>query len=147
MVVAVSVNGVQAWAEGFGYSDVEQLTPCTKDTVMRIASISKTVTAVIAAKLVDEGKLNLDQPVQARSRLLRTEMLYIHFRLQKYVADFPEKTFEGKKVTITPRHLLSHTSGIRHYKYGKFDFEVGFLKKICAIMNSAVTSLYRVFPR
>ena len=65
MTVAVSVNGVEAWSEGFGYSNVEQLTPCTKDTVMRIASISKPITAAIAAKLVEQGKLDLDQPIQA----------------------------------------------------------------------------------
>ena len=35
--------------------------------------------------------------------------------IQKYVDYFPEKTFNGDKVTITPRMLMSHTSGVRHY--------------------------------
>ena len=49
-------------------------------SVMRIASISKAVTAVIAAKLWEAGKLDLDKPVQ------------------HYVPDFPEKEFMGEKV-------------------------------------------------
>ena len=53
---------------------------------------------VSTARLWEEGKLDLDAPVQ------------------KYVPSFPEKTFNGKKVTITSRHLLSHLGGIRHYE-------------------------------
>ena len=51
-----------------------------------------------SAKLWEEGKLDLDAPIQ------------------KYVASFPEKTFSGSPVTLTTRHLLSHLGGIRHYK-------------------------------
>ena len=50
-----------------------------------------------AVKLLEEGKLNLDDPVQ------------------KYVPTFPEKLVNSKECVITIRHLLSHLSGIRHY--------------------------------
>lgn len=63
------MNGDRVWSAGFGLADVEQMVPCTADTVMRIASISKSITATIAARLVQNGKLNLDTNVQVSSRL------------------------------------------------------------------------------
>ncbi|CAL1595963.1 unnamed protein product [Knipowitschia caucasica] len=98
LVVGVSVDGVKVWSEGMGYADLENRVPCTADTVMRIASISKSLTSAAAARLCEEGKLELDAPVQ------------------KYVPEFPKKHFEGQEVTITTRMLLSHLSGIRHYE-------------------------------
>ncbi|VDN29489.1 unnamed protein product [Gongylonema pulchrum] len=100
--IGVSRNGRCIWKEGFGYADVEQLVPCTSETVMRIASISKPVTAAIAARLVQDKKLALDAAVQ------------------EYVPDFPKKKYNGKDVVITIRQLLSHTSGIRHYNKRAF---------------------------
>jgi serine beta-lactamase-like protein LACTB len=45
LVVAVSVDGKLVWNEGLGYADVENNVKCTPKTVMRIASISKPLTA------------------------------------------------------------------------------------------------------
>ncbi|XP_040893721.1 serine beta-lactamase-like protein LACTB, mitochondrial isoform X1 [Toxotes jaculatrix] len=98
LVVGVSVDGAQVWCEGIGYADLENRVPCSPDTVMRIASISKPLTSAAAARLCEEGKLDLDVPVQ------------------KYVPEFPQKRFDGQAVTITPRMILSHLSGIRHYE-------------------------------
>ncbi|XP_069078105.1 serine beta-lactamase-like protein LACTB, mitochondrial isoform X2 [Pleurodeles waltl] len=98
IVVGVSVDGKEVWSEGMGFADVENRVPCKPGTVMRIASISKSLTMTAIAKLWEEGKLDLDAPVQ------------------KYVPEFPEKEFEGEKVTITTRLLVSHLSGIRHYE-------------------------------
>lgn len=83
---------------GLGYADLENRVPCSPETVMRIASISKPLTSAAAARLREEGKLDLDVPVQ------------------QYVPEFPQKQFDGQDVTITPRMLLSHLSGIRHYE-------------------------------
>nr|XP_029524807.1 serine beta-lactamase-like protein LACTB, mitochondrial isoform X1 [Oncorhynchus nerka] len=98
LVVGVSVDGSQVWCEGLGYADLENRVPCGPETVLRIASISKPLTTAAAARLWEEGKLDLDAPVQ------------------KYVPEFPQKQFEGEDVTITPRLILSHLSGIRHYE-------------------------------
>ncbi|XP_046890112.1 serine beta-lactamase-like protein LACTB, mitochondrial isoform X1 [Hypomesus transpacificus] len=98
LVVGVSVDGTQVWCEGLGYADLENRVPCSPETVLRIASISKPLTTAAAARLCEEGKLDLDAPVQ------------------KYVPEFPQKQFEGEDVTITPRMILSHLSGIRHYE-------------------------------
>ncbi|CAN9499313.1 unnamed protein product [Ophioblennius macclurei] len=98
IVVGVSVDGAQVWCEGLGYADLENRVPCTSETVMRIASISKPLTSAAAARLCEAGKLDLDLPVQ------------------HYVPEFPQKQFDGQDVTITPRMILSHLSGIRHYE-------------------------------
>ncbi|MBN3293475.1 LACTB protein, partial [Polypterus senegalus] len=84
--------------EGFGFADVENRVPCKPETMMRIASISKTLTVSAVAKLWEQGKLDLDAPVQ------------------KYVPVFPEKKYQGESVKITTRMLVSHLSGIRHYE-------------------------------
>lgn len=97
-VVAVAKDGKIVWSQGFGYADVENGVLCTPDTVMRIASISKPLTAVALLQLWQKGKLDLDAPVQT------------------YVPDFPHKTFENKPVEITTKQLLSHLAGIRHYE-------------------------------
>ncbi|XP_059801946.1 serine beta-lactamase-like protein LACTB, mitochondrial [Hypanus sabinus] len=98
IVVGVAMDGKEVWSEGLGYADVENRVPCKPDTVMRIASISKPLTMTAIAKLWENGKLDFDAPVQ------------------KYVPEFPEKEYEGEKVTITIRLLVSHLSGIRHYE-------------------------------
>ncbi|XP_036295700.1 serine beta-lactamase-like protein LACTB, mitochondrial isoform X2 [Pipistrellus kuhlii] len=98
IVVGVSVDGKEIWSEGLGYADVENRVPCKPETVMRIASISKSLTMVAIAKLWETGKLDLDIPVQ------------------HYVPEFPEKEYEGEKVSVTTRLLISHLSGIRHYE-------------------------------
>lgn len=98
LVVGVSVDGAPVWCEGIGFADLENRVPCTPETVMRIASISKPLTSAAAARLCEEGKLDLDVPVQ------------------HYVSEFPHKQFDGQDVTITPRMILSHLSGIRHYE-------------------------------
>ncbi|KAL4231591.1 hypothetical protein ACF0H5_009171 [Mactra antiquata] len=95
--VAVSVDGNMIWADGFGYSDLENMIPITPETILRIASISKPIAMVTVAKEVEAGRLDLDAPIQ------------------QYVPEFPEKTWKNEKVTITTRQLLCHLSGIRDY--------------------------------
>ncbi|XP_068169182.1 serine beta-lactamase-like protein LACTB, mitochondrial isoform X3 [Antennarius striatus] len=98
VVVGVSVDGAPVWCEGIGYADLENRVPCSPQTMFRIASISKPLTTAAAARLCEEGKLDLDASVQ------------------KYVPEFPQKQFDGQNVTITPRMIMSHLSGIRHYE-------------------------------
>ncbi|SRR5229473_945715 len=91
--VAVVDRGRVILTQGYGIADVENSVPATADTVYRIASISKSITATAALKLVEAGKLDLDAPIQ------------------KYCPDFPKKPWP-----ITARELLSHQSGVRDYK-------------------------------
>ena len=95
LAIAVSVDGKMSWKHGFGYADVENRVLANSATVMRIASISKSITAAAVAKLHEEGLLDLDKPVT------------------EYVESWPKH-----HPTITTRQLLSHMSGIRHYERG-----------------------------
>lgn len=96
--IAVSVGGEVVWSEGFGYADLEQLTPVLPTTRFRIGSISKSLTAAALAQLYEQGKVDLDAPVQ------------------RYVPTFPEKA----KGTVTPRLLAGHLAGVRHYRGDEF---------------------------
>ena len=91
--VAVIDRGHVILTQGYGLADVENNVAATADTVYRIASLSKSITATAAMKLVEAGKLDLDAPIQA------------------YCPDFPKKPWP-----ITTRELLSHQSGIRDYR-------------------------------
>ena len=120
-VVAVSIDGRIVWSEGIGLADVENNVSCSEDTVMRIASISKSLTAVAVAKAWQQDKLDLDAPIQ------------------KYVSKFPEKSVGGVPVTVTLRHLLSHMAGIRHYGKGKeFQNEEYYIKDHYNTVNDSL---------
>ena len=91
--VAVVEKGEYVWSEGFGMADLENFVPATPQTLYRLASISKSLTATAAMELWERGKLDLDAPVQ------------------KYCPAFPQKPWP-----ITTRQVLGHLGGIRHYK-------------------------------
>jgi CubicO group peptidase (beta-lactamase class C family) len=101
MSVAVGVNGRLVWSKGFGLADVENDVPVTSETMFRLASISKPVTAVAVMKLVEEGRLDLDWPIQ------------------EYCPTFPDKPWP-----VTVRQLLGHLSGVRHYSDAEDQDEV-----------------------
>ncbi len=95
--IAVAVNGKLVWSEGFGYADGARKRPVTRETQFRIGSVSKPLTATAVALLYEQGKLDLDAPVQ------------------RYVPSFPDKGYP-----ITTRQLTGHLAGLRHYKDQEF---------------------------
>jgi serine beta-lactamase-like protein LACTB, mitochondrial len=103
--VAVVENGEYIWASGFGLADVENNSPASEHTLFRLASISKSLTATAAMQLQERGKLDLDAPVQ------------------KYCPAFPQKSSP-----MTTRQVMGHLAGIRHYKGGPDDLEIGNTK-------------------
>ncbi len=90
--VAIAVDGTLAWSKGYGYADLEHKVKTIPATAYRSASIGKPITATAIMQLVEAGKLDLDEEIQT------------------YCSVFPKKRWP-----ITTKHLLSHTSGIRHY--------------------------------
>lgn len=94
----VLIDGQVVWQEGFGLADVDAGRRVTPDTRFRVGSISKPITALAMATLVEAGRLDPDAPIQT------------------YVPGFPEK--DG---VITARLLAGHLSGIRHYRRGESD--------------------------
>ena len=90
--IALGKDGRLIWARAAGFRDLDKRIPATLQTKFRIGSVSKAVTATLAAKLSEEGTLDIDAPIK------------------NLVPYFPQKEFD-----ITPRQLLTHTAGIRHY--------------------------------
>lgn len=62
--VAVAHRGRVVWAEGFGRASLELASPVTPETKFGIGSITKTLTTALAEKLAEEGKLDLDAPLE-----------------------------------------------------------------------------------
>jgi hypothetical protein len=56
--IAVVENGEYEWSKGFGMADLENLVPATSQTLYRLASISKPITATAAMVLWERGKLD-----------------------------------------------------------------------------------------
>ena len=105
--VAVMADGKLIYARGFGYADVENKTPVQPDALFRIASVSKTMTATAIMKLVEEGKLTLDDRVAP---------------FIAHLAPAPGATVDPRWEQITIRHLLNHTGGWdREKPNGGFD--------------------------
>lgn len=92
-----AVEGKTAWKNAAGYRCAEDQLPFTDSTRTRTASIAKTMTAVAIMQLVEQGRIDLDLPVQT------------------YLPDYPKK----KAGDITVRQLLAHTSGIGQYQSEK----------------------------
>ncbi len=90
--VLVSQKGKVLYHKAFGMANLELGVPLRTDHIFRIGSVTKQFTGAAILKLVEEGKLSLQD------------------ELTKFIPDYPT---QGKKITV--EHLLTHTSGIKSY--------------------------------
>ncbi|MEM1322696.1 MAG: serine hydrolase [Bacteroidota bacterium] len=102
-VSVVDGNGV-LFKKGFGYANLAQGTPYTTETIQNIGSISKTLIGLSLMKLVEQGKLSLETPI---NEVLPFEVINPHY---------PE-------IPITIKHLANQTSTIKETK----DYERSYL--------------------
>jgi len=93
--LAVVDGGVVAWARGWGVVRNGETAPVTADTLFQAGSISKTVTALLTLRLVGQGRLALDDPVNARLKSWK----------------LPDSGAGGEQ-PVTIRHLLTHSAGL-----------------------------------
>lgn len=91
--VLVAWQGEVVFARGYGYADQAFQQENTLETKFYIGSITKQFTAAAILKLVEQGKVSLDEPIT------------------KYLPDYPSEP--GDRITI--HHLLTHTSGVPNY--------------------------------
>jgi CubicO group peptidase (beta-lactamase class C family) len=98
VAVAVVRGGTPLLARGFGLGNVEWNAKVTPRTVFQSGSVGKQFTALLVMRLVEAGKLGLDDP------------------LTRFFPDAPD-AWNG----ISVRHLLTHTSGIPDYTEGLID--------------------------
>ena len=93
--VAVVNDGRVEWARGFGVRDAAGAEPVVPETLFQAGSISKPVAALAALRLVQEGKLALDEDVNAK---------LVSWKV-------PENEFT-KEQKVTLRRLLTHNAGL-----------------------------------
>lgn len=94
VAVALIGGGQVVWEEGYGWADMEAWLPALPDTVFQAASVSKAVSAAVVLRLVQDGVLDLDEPVSGY--LTRWQL--------------PESGYDLDGVTL--RRILSHTAGL-----------------------------------
>jgi len=112
VVTVVARGGKIAMFDAYGRMDIERNLPMRKDVIVRLASMSKAVTSVAAMILVEEGRLQLSEPVSR----------YIPAFRQTTVAVPPPPGTPGSgryglvpaRREITIRDLLTHTAGISY---------------------------------
>lgn len=113
--VTVIHNSEIVWAKGYGIADTETQLPVNTDTIFQAASISKPLTALAVMKLVQDGKLDLDENINS---------YLITWKL-------PENEFTAKN-KVTLRNLLSHTAGVTVHGFPGYkpDVEVPTLVQV-----------------
>jgi CubicO group peptidase (beta-lactamase class C family) len=105
MGVGYAKDGIVQFARGYGLADLETKRRVTPNTVFPLASITKTVTALAIMRLLEAGKLKLDEPVAS----------YL---------DFSVVNPRHATANITFRHLLTHTSSLSDAKYYEVDTRI-----------------------
>ena len=98
LAVAVVRDGSVVWFHGYGVTEIATGEPVTEDTVFRVGSVTKTVTAVAVMQLWERGLVDLDAPA---NDYLTT------FRLAPVRQDLQPATL---------RHLLTHTAGVGYWR-------------------------------
>lgn len=92
LAVAVARGDRVVFQKGYGMTGVENGWPIHGDTIFRVGSLTKQFTAAAVMRLIEQGRLSLDDPIT------------------RFLPNYP---MQGHLITI--RHLLNHTSGIRDY--------------------------------
>lgn len=95
IAAGVVVDGDLVWARGFGWADRDRRAPMAPAAVSRTGSISKSVTGLLLMRLVDQGVVGLDDPVE------------------RHLPEFA--TVQGRREgwpAVTLRMLASHTAGL-----------------------------------
>lgn len=93
--IAVIRDGKIAWAKGYGVLETGTATPVNPDTLFQAGSISKPVAGIAALKLVEQGKLQLDAPINDALASWK----------------IPDNAFT-QQTPVTLRQIMSHTAGL-----------------------------------
>lgn len=96
LAIAIAADGKLVWSQSCGFADARRRIPVARGTQFRVGSLSKPVTAVAAARLSQEGRLDVDGDVR------------------DYVPSWPRT-----RPPLSLRRLGGHLGGIRHYEGGE----------------------------
>ncbi|MGY5806241.1 serine hydrolase domain-containing protein [Rhizobium sp. LEGMi198b] len=93
-VVLIARDGELVYGRAAGLADRENEVVMREDAIFRLASITKPIVAIAAMRLVEQGRIGLDDP--------------------KWLPDFRPRLPDGGEAVIRIRHLLTHTSGLSY---------------------------------
>jgi CubicO group peptidase (beta-lactamase class C family) len=115
MAVAVIERGEITHIGAYGYRNRENALPLETDTIMYGASLTKAAFAYMVMQLVDEGRLDLDRSIAE----------YLPRPLPEY-EDYADLAGDERWRQLTPRILLSHTSGFANMRFLEEDRRLRF---------------------
>jgi CubicO group peptidase (beta-lactamase class C family) len=98
LTAALILDGKIVWTRSYGYLNASTQKPVTDKTIFEAASLTKVVTSYAVLKMVDQGLLNLDSP------------------LNKYLGNNYEVGDDARINGITARHVLTHSSGFPNWR-------------------------------
>ncbi|MEZ4964465.1 MAG: serine hydrolase domain-containing protein [Saprospiraceae bacterium] len=93
--IGISRYGRTLFAKGYGLANIKSNKAATDSTIYPVASISKFMTAIVAMKMVEEGKISLSD------------------RIVDHIKEFPRREYMDE---ITIEHLLRHQSGLADHE-------------------------------
>lgn len=122
MSVAVAMNGEIVWSEAFGFADLEKKVRATTETRFGLGSVSKSFTGVLAARLMEEGLVDLDAPIE------------------QYLPQFPYKN-------MSARLIIAHLSGLNDEYNNAHYYDTRRLTTGAALQEILATNTLQHPPR
>jgi CubicO group peptidase (beta-lactamase class C family) len=134
LVVMVKKGDKQIFHKSYGYSDVEKKIELDKNAIFRIASITKTITALGILKLMENGELNLDDEIEKYIPEFKNPKVLTYFDSENYTYT---TTPANRKITILD--LLTHYSGV---SYGRYTGNNMYNEMYNTFIKDSVVELY-----
>jgi D-alanyl-D-alanine-carboxypeptidase/D-alanyl-D-alanine-endopeptidase len=113
LAIAIFNKNQVVYKRTFGYSNADKKMPLKPSTNIYGASLSKSVFAVLVMKLVEQGKLDLDKPLQE----YLPEPIYDYMHLKRWHDDYSSLKTDTLYKKITARMCLDHTSGFPNWRW------------------------------
>jgi len=126
----IAKDGGIAYEQSFGWRDIGRGAPLERDAVFRIFSMTKPVLAAGALRLIDQGRLDLEDPVAKYIPAFADVMVYAGGPAAAPIVEKPDSA-------ITVRHLLTHTAGLG---YGIGETPLDTLYQQAALFDPARTT-------
>jgi CubicO group peptidase (beta-lactamase class C family) len=111
VVVMIARNGQIAYQEAFGVRDPETGAPMQKDSIFRLQSMTKPITAVAVLMLMEEGKIRLSDPIAKYLPALKDVKVLVE---QVDASGHRRSAIVPSDRAITIQQLMTHTSGITY---------------------------------
>jgi len=121
---AIIINDSVIWKKGFGYADKDNNIPMTENTVVNIASATKTFTALAIMQLQEKGLLDINHP------------------LNKYLPQFNPLTRGENLDNVTIKSVITHSSGIQTDVLKSGDLSSGKYTDVLGFINES----YLLYP-